>query len=135
MHGVKMKRTGAKIDYSKKIFTKYEKMIMKNEVFSINMSYPYHIPILVRVQSEKIKLSKYKYLIGDEMTMAQFLYVIRQKMLVPLSSSDSLFAFVNDTIPPNSALFGQLYKEYKDPETDMLIITLCNENTFGHIKK
>ena len=64
-----MKRTGAKIDYSKKKFTIHEKMIMKNEVFSINMSYPYHIPILVRVQSEKIKLSKYKYLIGDRLNI------------------------------------------------------------------
>lgn len=126
-----MKRSGPRIDYSKKKFTTYEKMIMKNEVFSVNTTYPFHIPILVRVESDKIKLSKYKYLIGDEMNMGQFLYVIRQKMLVPLSSSDSLFAFINDTIPPNSVLFRQLYKDYKDSETDMLIITLCTENTFG----
>lgn len=131
MHGIKMKRSGPRIDYSKKKFTKYEKMIIKNEVFSVNTTYPFHIPILVRVESDKIKLSKYKYLIGDEMNMGQFLYVIRQKMLVPLSSSDSLFAFINDTIPPNTVLFRQLYKDYKDSETDMLIITLCTENTFG----
>jgi len=137
MYGINMKRESAKIDYSKQVFSEREKMMIKNEAVLIRLTYPKYTPVLVKTKSEKIKLTKYKFLASDDLTMAQFLFAIRGKMMVPLSSSESLFIFTNSIIPPNTSTFGELYKNYKDEETGMLVLTLCTENTFGneYIKK
>ena len=131
MYGINMRRDSHKIDYSKQRFSERDKMIIKNEVTMIKLTYPKYVPVLIRVKGEKLKLRKYKFLAGEELTIAQFLFAIREKMVVPLSSSDSLFVFIQDIIPLNTMSFGELYNQYKDDEINMLILTLCTENTFG----
>jgi hypothetical protein len=131
MYGIDMKRGSYKIDYTKVNFSEREKIFIKNEIVMLRLSYPKHIPVLIRSKSEKIKLRKYRFLAGSDLTIAQFLQGIREKMIVPLSSSESMYVFINNTIPCNTATFFELYQEYKDKDTEMLILTLCVENTFG----
>lgn len=127
-----MKRTGGiKIDYSKHTFSEREKMYIKNEIVLLRLNYPQYIPVLVRSKSEKIKLRKYKFLAGSNLTIAEFLFSIREKIIVPLKSSESLYIFINDIIPRPSSSFSELYNQYKDKDTEMLILTLCVENVFG----
>ncbi len=126
---------GLKIDYSKHNFSRQEKMYIKNEITLLRLSYPQYIPVLIRSKSEKIKLKKYKFLAGCNLTIAEFLFSIREKMIVPLKSSESLYIFINDIIPRPSSNFSELYSQYKDKDTEMLILTLCVENVFGQLKK
>ena len=74
------------------------------------------------------KIDKVKYLVPKDLTMAQFMYVIRKRM--ELSSNSALFAFVNNTIPPSSSLLSDIYEQHKD-EDGFLYITYSGEQTFG----
>lgn len=115
------------IDFSKNEFNDSEKIIIKKEVDLIKEKYPEYIPILVR--SKNIGLTQYKYLVNGEVTISQFMSIIKKK--ITLKSYEAMFLFINNTIPQGSCLLNEMYKLHKDNEIDMLIITVCKENTFG----
>lgn len=115
------------IDFSKHDFTDNETRIIKKEVELIKEKYSMYIPILVR--SNKIKLTQYKYLVNEDVTISQFMTIIKKK--VELKSYEALYLFINNTIPAGSMPLISLYRLHKDPKIDMLIITVCKENTFG----
>lgn len=115
------------IDFSKHDFTDNETRIIKKEVELIKEKYSMYIPILVR--SNKIKLTQYKYLVNEDVTISQFMTIIKKK--VELKSYEALYLFINNTIPAGSMSLISLYRLHKDPKIDMLIITVCKENTFG----
>lgn len=123
-----------KIDFTKEVFTQSEKTIIKREASLIKDKYPHHVPIIVRVKGD-IVLIKRKFLVGGEITVAQFMFILRKKMQ-NMNPSEALFLFVNNTIPQSVTTLQNLYLSNKDPETDMLFFTVCKENTFGKsIKK
>lgn len=134
MYGINMKRSAYKIDYSKSEFSELEKIHIKNEITILRATYPKYIPVLIRSKSDKIKMRKHRFLAGSDLTIAQFLHGIREKMIVPIGPSESMFVFINNIIPRNTLTFAELYNEYKDQDTQMLIMTLCIENTFGYKK-
>ena len=115
------------IDFSKSEFDLNEKRIIKKEVELIKEKYPRHIPILIR--SDKIKFTQHKYLVNEEVTVSQFMTIIKKKIL--LKAYESIYLFINNTIPQGSTQLNSLYRLHKDQEIDMLIITVCKENTFG----
>lgn len=118
------------VDYTKKEFTKEEKEIIRKEVDLVKAKYPSNIPIVVRTND--IRILKSKFLVSGEITMGQFLYIIRKKLDKCVSSTKSLFIFVNNnTLVPASELLSSVYDRHKDAECDMLFMTLCSENTFG----
>jgi hypothetical protein len=120
-----------KIDYNKKEFTEQEKDAIKKEVAMIKTKYPEYIPIVLRTKSKSnIKLNKIKYLVGEDITVVQFLSIIRKK-IHDFNKSDSIFLFINNTLPVQHNTLGNLYKQYKDIDTHMLFVTVCKENTFG----
>lgn len=55
-------------------------------------------------------LNKNKYLVPSDLTVGQFYFVIRKRIL--LKPEEALFFFVHDTIPPTSATMGTLYEVY-----------------------
>ena len=115
------------IDFSKSEFNLNEKRIVKKEVELIKEKYPKYIPILIR--STKIKFTQHKYLVNEEVTVSQFMTIIKKKIL--LKAYEAIYLFINNTIPQGSTQLNSLYRLHKDHETDMLIITVCKENTFG----
>ena len=115
------------IDFSKSEFNLNEKRIVKKEVELIKEKYPKYIPILIR--STKIKFTQHKYLVNEEVTVSQFMTIIKKKIL--LKVYEAIYLFINNTIPQGSSQLNSLYRLHKDSETDMLIITVCKENTFG----
>lgn len=118
------------IDYNKKTFTDVEIGIMKGEVSAIRHKYPHYIPIIVKGK-DNLKLTKMKYLVTGDVTVGQFMYLLRKKLESTIKSSVGLFMFVNNQLPPSTTLMSMLYESEKDPKTEMLFITLCIENTFG----
>jgi GABA(A) receptor-associated protein len=73
-------------------------------------------------------IDKTKYLVPIELTVAQFIYVIRKRL--NLGSEKAMFIFINGQVPTNSHILSDLYNKNKD-EDDFLYVTYALENTFG----
>lgn len=122
------------IDYTKTSFTEDEKNIIRNEVEVINQQYPGYIPIIVRAYNNKnnknFVLTKTKFLVTNEITLAQFLTILRKK-IKDIKSTESIYLLIDNTLMPITLSMASIYKEKKDKDTNMLFITVCKENTFG----
>jgi len=73
-------------------------------------------------------IDKKKYLVPADLTVGQFVYVIRKR--IKLSPEKAIFIFVNNVLPPTAALMSSIYEEHKD-EDGFLYIVYSGENTFG----
>jgi GABA(A) receptor-associated protein len=124
-----IKKTVA-IDFTKSKFNDHEIRVIKKEVELIREKYPNYIPILVRSKDNKLQLNKNKYLVGGEITVGQFMFILRKKIPL-LKSEEAIYLFINNTIPLSSSSLNSIYESKKDIETGMLLITVCKENTFG----
>lgn len=92
--------------------------------------YPDRIPIIVEKDKKcKIKdIDKNKFLVPNDMTLGQFMYVIRKR--IKLDSTEALFFFVNNVLCNNTQTLSEIYKTYKDKD-GFLYIVYTSENTFG----
>lgn len=103
-----------------------------NEARRVLNKYPDRIPIICErsftATSDCPNIDKRKYLVPRDLTMGQFLYVIRKRL--NLSPEKALFLFVKNTIPSTTALINQVYERNKN-EDGYLYITYAQENTFG----
>ncbi|KAI9139238.1 microtubial binding protein [Paraphysoderma sedebokerense] len=124
----------------------------KAEAERIRQKYPDRIPVICEKveKSDIATIDKKKYLVPADLTVGQFVYVIRKR--IKLSPEKALFIFVNNgilyyfiaslrftiinvsielgTLPPSAALMSLIYEQYKD-EDGFLYITYSGENTFG----
>lgn len=89
--------------------------------------YPDKIPIIVN-GSKNISINKHKYLVPNTLSCGQFLYILRKR--INLNPTQSLFMFINNTLPTTSAIMNDLYKIHKDSDL-FLYIFINEENTFG----
>lgn len=119
------------INYSKFDFTPRENELIRKEVVLISQKYPNHIPIVVRAKETALKMSKNKFLVTGDVTVGQFLHVIRKRLEKQLLHTHALFIMVNNHIPPMSSLLSMVYATEADQDTGMLFFTLSQENTFG----
>jgi GABA(A) receptor-associated protein len=126
------------IDYTKTKFTDEEKSLIRKEVEIVRHKYPGHIPVVVVSKSKELKLSKSKYLVGSELTVSQFQFIIRKKLQNSLNSTEAMYLLARDNKTNNgvllqsSALMSSVYTSHSDEETQMLFIEVCKENTFGN---
>jgi hypothetical protein len=121
-----------RIDYSKKVFSTSEKEYIRKEVEVVRQKYSSYIPIIIRTKSRDLQLTKYKYLVGGDVTIGQFMTILRKKMTKKMFAESGLYLFVdNNTLPPTSEMLCMTYMSHKDNETNVLFMTLCQENTFG----
>jgi len=102
----------------------------KAEAARIRVKYPDRIPVISEKseKSEIADIDKKKYLVPADLTMGQFVYVIRKRIKLP--PDQAIFIFVNNTLPPAAALMSQIYKEHAD-EDGFLYVTYSGESTFG----
>ena len=98
------------------------------ESTKILSKYRWRIPIIMGTDSTMI-LDKYKYLVQDNLTIAQFVFVLRKRMNI--DSTKAIFIFVNNTIPPSSASIRTVYDSYSDID-GFLYFSIRGENTFGN---
>ena len=92
--------------------------------------YPDRVPVYVnkKENSDIDDISKHKYLVPNDMTMGQFIYILRKR--IKMDSKKALFVFVNNMIVCNSDLMGTVYNKNKD-EDGFLYMVYSGENTFG----
>ena len=96
----------------------------------IREKYPNRIPIIVEKAdgSDIEEIDKHKYLVPTDLTVGQFMYVIRKR--IKLSSEKSIFLFCNEMMPPTGSILAQIYENNKD-EDGFLYFKYTGENTFG----
>lgn len=103
----------------------------KKESENILKKYPNRIPVIVE-KSSKCRdindIDKTKFLVPDDLTIGQFIFVIRKRL--KLTPEKALFLFINNKLVPTHALMSQVYNDEKD-EDNFLYIYYSSENTFG----
>ena len=77
------------------------------------------------------KIDKVKYLVPKDLTMAQFMYVIRKR--IKLAPEQAIFLFVaSGTLPPSVATLQAVYDQHR-ADDGFLYMTYSGENVFGAI--
>ena len=100
------------------------------EAARIREKYPDRIPVICEREprSNIPPVDKRKYLIPMDLTVGQFVYVIRKRISIP--PEKAIFIFVNNTLPPTAALMSTVYESHKDQDGFMYMM-YSGENTFG----
>ncbi|KAK4783914.1 hypothetical protein SAY86_018282 [Trapa natans] len=81
-------------------------------------------------KSDVPEIDKKKYLVPADLTVGQFVYVVRKR--IRLSPEKAIFVFVKNVLPPTAAMMSAIYEENKD-EDGFLYMTYSGENTFGSV--
>jgi GABA(A) receptor-associated protein len=104
-----------------------------SEASRIREKFPGRIPVIIeRAAKDKLlpQIDKNKFLVPADLTMGQFIFVIRKR--ISLSSESALFVFCNNSLPTTGSLMRELYSQHGDHD-GFLYMTYCGENTFGFI--
>ncbi|CAH0731844.1 unnamed protein product, partial [Brenthis ino] len=105
----------------------------KEEVMAIKKKYPTKIPLIVeRYQKEKNlpTLEKNKFLVPEDITMSQFLVIIRNR--IRIKPSQALYLIINNrSMLSMSLTMLQAYEQYAD-EDGFLYITYASHEIFGY---
>jgi GABA(A) receptor-associated protein len=111
---------------------KYSFEHRKAESNRILTKYPDRIPIICQKSKSANStcpiIDKQKYLVPVDLSIGQYMYIIRKRLL--LSSEKALYIFINGTIPSVGKLINNIYHEHKDVD-GFLYIYYNLENTFG----
>lgn len=102
----------------------------KEEAMRIKAKYPDKIPCVLEYSSSCSlpKNDKKKFLVPDNLTIGQFVYVIRKR--IKLSPDKAIFLFVNGILVSSSTSIMEAYSNYKN-EDGFLYLVVSDENTFG----
>ena len=103
----------------------------KIECEKILLKYPNRIPIICEKNYNSTSapdIDKHKYLVSRDLTLGQFMHIIRQRM--NLSAEVGLYIFISGFIPTNSQFLSNLYVDFRDDD-GFLYIIYDVENTFG----
>lgn len=100
------------------------------EAKNMRKKYPDRVPVIVEKNNstETPEIYKHKYLVPNDLTMGQFIYVIRKRL--KLSDSEALFIFVNNTLIPTSESISSVFNKNIDDD-GFLYVKYSLENTFG----
>lgn len=110
-----------------KIKHPYEKRVAESD--RIICKYPERVPIICqRINNEVPEIDRSKYLCPRNLSIANFMLVIRKRL--KLSPEKGLYLFITNKIVPCSQLLGTVYEEKKD-EDGFLYINYAGESTFG----
>lgn len=78
--------------------------------------------------SDIATIDKKKYLVPSDLTVGQFVFVVRQR--IKLAPEKAIFIFIDEVLPPTAALMSAMYEEYKAPD-GFLYCRYAGENVFG----
>lgn len=93
--------------------------------------YPDRRPIICEKATHKNDLpdiDKKKYLVPYDLTLGQFIYVIRKRM--NLRPEEGIFLFINNNVVSGTSIIGHIYEGSRDPD-GFLYIKYAKENVFG----
>ena len=98
----------------------------------IRDKFPGRIPLIAERADRCInipEIDKCKFLAPCDLTIGQFIYIVRRR--ITLSPEKALFLFISgNVLPTTSMLIGEAYSTYADTD-GFLYIRYSGENTFG----
>lgn len=105
----------------------------ENESKEIITKYPNRIPLIIEKLSNKNdgiipNIDKNKYLVPDDLTVGQLMYVIRKRL--KLTPEKAIFIFCNGSILNSNSTMRSVYDNHKDKDGFVYII-YSGESTFG----
>ena len=101
----------------------------KEESNKILERYPDRIPIICETLDKNApKLDKKKFLVPCDLTMGQFMFILRKR--IKLKQEEAIYLFVNNSICPSASLMSSIYDQNMD-EDGFLYIKYNGESTFG----
>jgi|688.fasta_scaffold424955_2 GABA(A) receptor-associated protein len=112
----------------KREFSFQERVEESSRVLS---KYPDRRPVIcekLNNQKDLPDIDKKKYLVPYDLTMGQFMYVIRKR--INLRPEEGLFLFINNQIITYTSIIGHIYEYSKDPD-GFLYVYYAKENIFG----
>ena len=117
----------------KRFIEKFTFSQRQNECNNIMTKFTDRIPIICEKNTRDNTLpdiDKHKYLVPRNITVAEFISVIRKR--IHLHSNDALFLFVGkfNTIPPSNMFMTDIYDQHKHLD-GFLYIIYSKEATFG----
>ena len=77
---------------------------------------------------ETPRSDKEKFLVPHDLTVAQFMFVLRKR--IKLNSQTALFLLVNGSLVTSHTTMYELYEKFADDD-GFLYVTYTTENTFG----
>ena len=99
------------------------------ESTNIKEKYADRIPIIVERMKDNVpEIDKHKFLVPNDLTVGQFLYVIRKR--IQLNRDQALFIYINNILPTTSDSILHIYDKYVDAD-GFLYVQYSGENTFG----
>lgn len=105
--------------------------VRTRESAKILAKYPDRLPIIVeRIPTNNVlpQISKSKFLVPADLTITQFMYIIRKYL--KLEPSHSIYLFCDGVIPSASETINNTYTQHKDVD-GFLYLFYAGENTFG----
>lgn len=104
----------------------------KAESSRVINKYPGRVPIIceksMSASKECPNIDKKKYLVPIDLTMGQFLYIVRRRL--QLSPEKAIFLFVSNKIAPSTLTINEIYNYNKEAD-GFLYINYALENIFG----
>lgn len=105
--------------------------VRKREAERLIQKHPNRVPLIIEKSNhaDLQDMDNKKFIIPEDMSVGQLLFLIRKR--IHLDASQSIFLFINNNIIPNTSdNVGHLYKHHKDDDK-FLYVTYSPENTFG----
>lgn len=102
------------------------------EARKIREKFPGRIPVIVekgrRAAADVPDVDKNKFLVPADLTLGQFIYVIRKRLVMP--PEKALFIFIGNTLPASGTFMRELYAYHADQD-GFLYVEYSGESTFG----
>jgi GABA(A) receptor-associated protein len=112
--------------------TRIEFQARLEESSRVMTKYPDRIPVICEKSAHTNKntpnIDKTKYLVPVDLTVGQFMFVLRKH--IKMLPEQALYLFVGESIPPNNELIRSIYAHHRDPD-GFLYMVYAFENTFG----
>ena len=116
-------------DNIKKFKDSYDFEHRKEESDRIRAKYPERIPVIVEPYDHNVPMiDRKKFLVPDDLSFANFMYVIRKR--IQLDTNVSLYLFVKDKLMNSGSFLSSIYDKHKD-EDGFLYVVYSTEATFG----
>ncbi len=94
--------------------------------------YPDKVPIIIkhdhRIKDPNLLIDKQKFLVPRDLSVAQFIYVLRKR--IKLKPEQAIFLFFENHVVASTLTVGQAYEQYKNKD-GVLYATYAYEATFG----
>jgi GABA(A) receptor-associated protein len=118
---------------NKRFIDKFTFFERTSESSKIMKKYTDRIPVICEknIRDTSIPdIDKHKYLVPHDLTVGQFIYVVRKRIRLPANSALFLFVGDHNTLLPNNLYMDEIYARYRNLD-GFLYIMYSKENVFG----